>query len=58
MLVHESRSIEFLFQSESHTFGCVLFSEAVLAGVNPAPGRSAPNASVSACSDTRSTQKP
>lgn len=58
MLAHESWSIELLFQSESHIFGCVLFSEAVLAGVNPAPGKSAPNGSVSACSDTRSTEKP
>lgn len=52
---NESWFIELLFQSESRSFQCVLFREAVLARVTPAPGRSAKNVSVSACSDIRST---
>lgn len=55
---NESWFIELLFQSESHSFQCVLFRQAVLARVTPAPGRSDKNVSVSACSDIRSTQKP
>lgn len=60
MLLHkkELRIVYLLFLSGSHIFGCVLFRKALLARVIPAPGKSAKNISVSACSDIRSPEKP